>query len=58
MISLADPEVTFSAYHNTLAKMEKKSGRKIALLDEAHVVPAGVVRLSELQEQSYSYINP
>jgi intracellular sulfur oxidation DsrE/DsrF family protein len=58
VISLADPEVTFSACHNTLMKMEKKAGHKIGLLDEAHVVPAGVVRLSELQEQGYSYIKP
>lgn len=58
VISLADPEVTFSACHNTLSKMEQKAGHKIPLLEEANVVPAGVVRLSELQEEGYSYIRP
>jgi uncharacterized protein len=58
VIGLADPGVTFSACGNTLKGMEKKLGTTIPLVDEAKVVPAGVVRLVELQEQGYSYIKP
>jgi intracellular sulfur oxidation DsrE/DsrF family protein len=31
--------------------MEKTEGKIIAIIPEAHVVPAGVVRLVELQEE-------
>ena len=51
-------KVTFSACHNTMAKMEKKEGHAIPIVSEAHIVPAGVVRLSELQEQGWTYIRP
>ncbi|NDR57373.1 DsrE family protein [Aliiruegeria sabulilitoris] len=48
----------FSACGNTLAKMSAKAGTEIALMDEAHVVPSGVVRLVELQQQGYAYVRP
>lgn len=51
-------KVTFSACHNTMAKMEKKEGHAIPIVSEARVVPAGVVRLTELQEQGWTYIRP
>lgn len=51
-------KVTFSACHNTMMGMEKKEGHPIQIVPEAHVVPAGVVRLTELQEQGWSYIRP
>lgn len=57
-MSLEHPDVVFSACGNTLAKMEQATGHKIPLLSEAHVVPGGVVRLTELQEQGYAYIRP
>jgi intracellular sulfur oxidation DsrE/DsrF family protein len=50
------PDVIFSACDNTLKGMEKAEGRAIALVPESRIVPAGVVRLAELQEQGYSYI--
>ncbi|OWU83515.1 hypothetical protein ATO6_18550 [Oceanicola sp. 22II-s10i] len=50
--------VTFSACENTLENMKKKQGQDIALLDEARIVPSGVVRLIELQEQGYAYVRP
>jgi intracellular sulfur oxidation DsrE/DsrF family protein len=50
--------VTFSACGNTKKTMEKKEGHPIAIVPEARVVPAGVVRLTELQEQGWSYIRP
>ena len=54
----ADGTMHFSACANTMAAMERKSGTKPTLLSEAQVVPSGVVRLMELQEQGYSYIKP
>ena len=50
------PNVAFSACGNTLHGMEKSEGKPVELIHEAKVVPAGVVRLMELQEQGWSYI--
>jgi len=51
-------KVQFSACHNTMMGMEKKEGHPISIVSEATVVPSGVVRLNELQEQGWSYIRP
>ena len=50
--------VAFSACGNTMTGMEKKEGHPIAIVPEASVVPAGVVRITELQEAGWSYIRP
>jgi intracellular sulfur oxidation DsrE/DsrF family protein len=50
--------IQFSACNNTKQGMEKAEGQTIALLPEATVVPSGVVRLMELQEQGFSYVRP
>lgn len=50
--------LTFSACGNTHAAMSKKSGKDIVLIDEANMVPSGVVQLITLQEQGYAYIRP
>jgi intracellular sulfur oxidation DsrE/DsrF family protein len=52
------PGVIFSACNNTKTSMEKAEGHPIAIVPEAHLVPAGVVRLAELQELQWSYIKP
>ncbi len=52
------PHMTFSACNNTKAAMEKAEGKEIVLLPEARLVPAGIVRLMELQEQGWSYVRP
>ena len=52
------PEVAFSACGNTIHAAEKREGKKIPIVAQAKVVPAGVVRLMELQEQGWSYIRP
>ena len=57
-MALANDKLTFSACGNTLAGMTKKEGKKIELVSEAKVVPSGVVRLIELQEQGYAYVRP
>jgi uncharacterized protein len=52
------PDVQLSACNNTLQGMETAEGKKIDLMPEATVVPSGVVRLMELQEQGWSYVRP
>ena len=47
-----------SACHNTMMGMEKKEGHPIPIMSVAKVVPSGVVRLTELQEQGWSYLRP
>jgi len=57
-MSLEMGNLTFVACQNTLDVMTKKAGSEIPLLEEAKVVPSGVVRLISLQEEGYSYIRP
>ena len=53
-----DESYTFAACGNTLAKMEKKAGKKVPLLDASTMVSSGVVRLMELQSEGYAYVRP
>ena len=58
-ISVANPEVQFSACSNTLANMTKQEGgNKPPLVSEATPVVAGVARIVELQKQGYFYLRP
>lgn len=57
-MSMEMPTIRFSACGNTLKSMSEKAGHDIALMQEAQVVPSGVVRLMELQEEGYTYIRP
>lgn len=57
-MSLELEHLTFAACGNTLRKMSQKAGKDIQIMDEANVVPSGVVRLIELQEQGYAYVRP
>lgn len=52
------PQVAFGACNNTRQAMEKTEGKTVPLIAEATLVPAGVVRLLELQEQGYKYVKP
>ena len=52
------PNVAFTACGNTSDAMEKAEGKDIPLVSQATVVPAGVVRLMELQEKGWSYVRP
>jgi hypothetical protein len=51
-------KIQFSACNNTKEGMEKKEGHPISVLSEAVIVPSGVVRLMELQENGWSYVRP
>jgi uncharacterized protein len=52
------PQVAFGACNNTKKGMEKREGKTITLIPEATLVPAGIVRLVELQELGYKYVKP
>src|SRR3978361_2499802 len=51
-------KVQFSACNNTKQGMEKTEGHAISVVPDATIVPSGVVRLMELQEQGWSYVRP
>jgi uncharacterized protein len=51
-------KIQFSACNNTKEGMEKNEGHPINVLSDAVLVPSGVVRLMELQEDGWSYIRP
>jgi hypothetical protein len=50
--------LTFSACNNTKQAMEKHEGHPITIIPQATLVPAGVVRIMELQERGWSYVRP
>jgi hypothetical protein len=51
-------KIQFSACNHTKQGMEKTEGHAISIVPEATIVPSGVVRLMELQEQGFSYVRP
>ena len=51
-------KIQFSVCNNTKQGMEKAEGHAISIVPEATIVPSGVVRLMELQEQGWSYVRP
>ena len=57
-MALEDEHLRFSACNNTIQGIKKKTGKDVVLLSEAKVVPSGVVRLTELQEEGYAYVKP
>ena len=50
--------ITFSACGNTMKKVTKATGKEPKLIDGVRVVPAGVLRVIELQQQGWSYVRP
>ncbi len=57
-MSLEMENLSFSACANTHEAMKKKQGGDVPLMTEARLVPSGVVRLIELQEEGYAYVRP
>ena len=51
-----DPNVVLSGCNNTKMTMEKREGKPITIIPEARLVPAGVLRLAELEGQGYAYV--
>ncbi|MEW6639331.1 MAG: DsrE family protein [Pseudomonadota bacterium] len=52
------PGVVLSVCGNTRMLMERAEGHPLSFVDGAQVVPAGIVRLTELQEAGWTYIRP
>ena len=50
--------VTFSGCGNTLAKESRQENKHITLVPEARIVPAGIARVVELEEQGWTYVRP
>jgi len=51
-------KIVFSACNNTKKAMEKREGHPITIIPQAGIVPAGVVRIMQLEEQGWSYVRP
>jgi hypothetical protein len=52
------PNVSFMACQNTLDTMARNEGKEPPLVDNAQLVPAGVVTLIELQEKGWTIVRP
>ena len=50
--------ISFKACGNTHKKMSKKAGKSVKLLPQATMVQAGVVHLTQRQEEGWTYIRP
>jgi intracellular sulfur oxidation DsrE/DsrF family protein len=56
--SVAAEGVEFDACQNTIKGMEKQLGHALALNSAAKLVPAGVVRIGELEGKGFAYLKP
>jgi len=56
--SLSQQNITFSACANTIKHIVRVKGKKPELTEGVSIVPAGVARIIELQEQGFSYVRP
>lgn len=50
--------VEFDACHQTMEKMARKLGHMPVLVPQAVIVPAGVIRIVQLESHGFSYIKP
>ncbi|MDK3075911.1 DsrE family protein [Sedimentitalea sp. JM2-8] len=57
-MSMDIENISFAACGNTHRAMSEKAGQEITLMEEVRIVPSGVVRLIELQENGYAYVRP
>ena len=57
-ISNSMKNVTFTGCGNTLATQSKQENKNITLVPEARLVPAGIARIVELEEQGWTYVRP
>jgi uncharacterized protein len=54
----AIPGLVLSMCGNAKAAAERREGHEVVPLAGVQVVPAGIVRVAELQEQGYAYARP
>jgi intracellular sulfur oxidation DsrE/DsrF family protein len=50
--------VTFAGCGNTLTNQSKQENKNITLVPGARIVPTGVARVVELEEQGWTYVRP
>lgn len=56
--SMAMKGIQFSACHNTMEGIKRKTGHLPELLEGVDVVPSGTARIVLLQERGYAYVRP
>jgi intracellular sulfur oxidation DsrE/DsrF family protein len=56
--SMAAEGIRFSACHNTMEAIKRKTGHMPTLLKGVEVVPSGVARVVELEKKGYQYVRP
>lgn len=56
--SLNAEGVEFDACHNTMLNFKRKLGHLPKLVDQAVVVPGGIVRIMQLEAHGFRYIKP
>jgi intracellular sulfur oxidation DsrE/DsrF family protein len=52
------PGIVYSMCGNAKAAAEKREGHEVVPIEGVGVVPAGIVRVAELEEQGWTYIRP
>jgi uncharacterized protein len=57
-MALSTPEVSFKACGITRENMRKAEDKDIPIIPQAEVVPSGVVRVMQLEEEGWSYVKP
>lgn len=50
--------VEFDACHNTMLQFKKKLGHMPKLVPSAVIVPAGIVRIMQLESHGFNYVKP
>nr|WP_294550353.1 DsrE family protein [uncultured Rhodopila sp.] len=50
--------VVFTGCGNTLTAQSKQENKEITLVSQARIVPAGIARIVELEEQGWTYVRP
>jgi len=57
-IANGSKNISFSGCGNTLANQSRQESKPISLVPEAHIVPTGIARVVELEEQGWTYVRP
>ena len=57
-MALSTPEVSFKACGITRENMRKAEDKDIPIVPQAEIVPSGVVRVMQREEEGWSYVKP
>ena len=57
-LAMLSKNMTFTGCGNTLTNQSKMENKEITLVPEARIVPAGIARVVELEEQGWTYVRP